>query len=136
MRTSDDFVDSKVLMATRRRRHAVVVGGSLAGILRGEHVYHHSFDTLALHRTGLGRRHAPRHQLPGERFRRRAAAVKVRLGDQLPEAGDVPAPRLPHRLVPQHQHRGLDLPRHARQLRTAQMETAHRDPDGLTLLSA
>ena len=83
----------------------------------GEHVSSHSSNTHPRQRACLGRSHAPLHQLPGERFRRRAAPVEVRLGDQLPEGGDVPVPRPPHRLVPQYQHRGLDLPRHARQLR-------------------
>src|SRR4029077_2280688 len=47
MRTSDDFVDSKVLMATRRRRHAVVVGGSLAGMLAARVLSDH-FDGVTL----------------------------------------------------------------------------------------
>ena len=47
MRTSDDFVDSKVLMATRRRRHAVVVGGSLAGMLAARVLADH-FDGVTL----------------------------------------------------------------------------------------
>jgi flavin-dependent dehydrogenase len=47
MRTSDDFVDSKVSMATRRRRHAVVVGGSLAGMLAARVLADH-FDGVTL----------------------------------------------------------------------------------------
>ena len=64
MRTSDDFVDSKVLMATRRRRHAVVVGGSLAGMLAARVLSDHFDDVTLLERDRFPETPAARKGLP------------------------------------------------------------------------
>ena len=50
MRTSDDFIDSNVSDGYARRRHAVVVGGSLAGMLAARVLSDHFDDVTLLER--------------------------------------------------------------------------------------
>ncbi len=64
MRTSDDFVDSKVLMAMRRRRHAVVVGGSLAGMLAARVLSDHFAAVTLIERDQFPETPAARKGLP------------------------------------------------------------------------
>jgi 2-polyprenyl-6-methoxyphenol hydroxylase-like FAD-dependent oxidoreductase len=64
MRTRDDFVDSEVLMAMRRRRHAVVVGGSMAGMLAARVLSDHFAAVTLLERDQFPETPAARKGLP------------------------------------------------------------------------
>jgi glycine/D-amino acid oxidase-like deaminating enzyme len=68
MRTRDHFVDSEVLMAMRRRRHAVVVGGSMAGMLAAHVLSDHFAAVTLLERDQFPETPAARKGLPPGRL--------------------------------------------------------------------